>query len=62
MFTFPFNLIGNPAASVPCGLTRNGLPGGLQIVGRRSDDAGVLRASAGFEELRLLQARKPPRE
>ena len=45
-FTFPFNLTGQPAASVPCGWTAQGLPVGLQVVGRRNDDASVLRACA----------------
>ncbi|MFQ5520823.1 MAG: amidase, partial [Candidatus Methylomirabilia bacterium] len=48
-FTYTFNLTGQPAASVPCGFTRGGLPIGLQIVGRRFDDETVLRASACFE-------------
>jgi aspartyl-tRNA(Asn)/glutamyl-tRNA(Gln) amidotransferase subunit A len=47
-FTFPFNLTGQPAATVPCGLV-DGLPVGLQIVGRWRDDATVLRAAAAFE-------------
>lgn len=51
-FTYPFNLTQQPAASVPCGLTRSGLPVGLQIVGPRHDDALVLRASRAFEALR----------
>lgn len=59
-FTFPFNLTGNPAASVPCGFTRSGLPVGLQIVGRRFDDVGVLRASAAFEQVCPWQIHKPP--
>lgn len=41
-FTYPFNLSGNPAASLPCGFTANGLPVGLQVVGRRHDDATVM--------------------
>jgi aspartyl-tRNA(Asn)/glutamyl-tRNA(Gln) amidotransferase subunit A len=41
--TFAFNLTGQPAASVPCGFTRAGLPIGLQVVGRRFADALVLR-------------------
>ena len=49
-FGYPFNLTGQPAASVPCGLTSDGLPVGLQIVGRYRDDLAVLRASAAFEE------------
>ncbi|MDQ1571400.1 MAG: amidase [Actinomycetota bacterium] len=46
--TYPFNFTGQPAASLPAGLS-NGLPVGLQIVGQRHDDAGVLAASAAFE-------------
>jgi len=48
-FTYPFNVTGQPAASVPCGWTDDGLPVGLQIVGRRFDDASVLKAAAAFE-------------
>lgn len=48
-FTFTFNLSRNPAASVPCGLTRAGLPIGLQIVGAHYADALVLRAARIFE-------------
>ncbi len=59
-FSYPFNLSGNPAASVPCGFTAEGLPVGLQIVGRRFDDLGVLRASAAFEKARPWAHRRPP--
>ncbi|GAN78399.1 amidase [Acidisphaera rubrifaciens] len=48
-FSYPFNFAGNPAASVPCGFTADGLPVGLQIVGRRFDDLGVLQAAAAYE-------------
>jgi aspartyl-tRNA(Asn)/glutamyl-tRNA(Gln) amidotransferase subunit A len=48
-FSYPFNLTTQPAASVPCGLTRTGLPIGLQIVGPIGADALVLRASRAFE-------------
>lgn len=48
-FTYPFNLTGQPAATVPCGFTPDGLPVGLQIVGRRLADATVLRAAAAYE-------------
>ena len=58
-FTFPFNLTGNPAASIPCGFTKAGVPVGLQIVGRRFDDAGVLRASAAFEKICPWQEARP---
>ena len=59
-FSYPFNLSGNPAASVPCGFTENGLPVGLQIVGRRSDDLGVLQLAARFEEARPWSQRRSP--
>ncbi len=50
-FTYPFNLTGQPASVVPCGFTATGLPVALQFVGRRFDDAGVLRASRALEQL-----------
>ena len=49
-FSYPFNLTRQPAASIPCGLTRAGLPIGLQIVGPLYADARVLRAARAFEE------------
>ena len=58
-FTFPFNMTGQPAASVPCGFTQAGLPVGLQIVGRRWDDKGVLKAAAAFEALQPWAYHKP---
>lgn len=48
-FTFPFNMTGQPAVSVPCGMTPDGLPAGLQIVGRIYDDVTVMRAAAAWE-------------
>ena len=51
-FTMAFNLSWNPAASIPCGFDSGGMPMGLQIVGDLSDEVGVLRASAAFEEAR----------
>jgi aspartyl-tRNA(Asn)/glutamyl-tRNA(Gln) amidotransferase subunit A len=49
-FTYPFNLTGQPAGSVPCGLTEAGLPAGLQIIGARYDDLGVLSAMAAYQQ------------
>jgi aspartyl-tRNA(Asn)/glutamyl-tRNA(Gln) amidotransferase subunit A len=48
-FCFPFNLSEQPAISVCCGFTQGGLPVGLQVVGQRFDDAGVLRVARAFE-------------
>ncbi len=59
-FTFPFNMTGQPASSVPCGFTKDGLPIGLQLVGRRFDDVTVLRASAAFERARPWARHRPP--
>ena len=50
-FTYPFNFTGQPAASVPAGLSRDGLPIGMQIVGRKFDDLGVLKLSKAFQEV-----------
>jgi aspartyl-tRNA(Asn)/glutamyl-tRNA(Gln) amidotransferase subunit A len=54
-FTVPFNMSGQPAISVNCGWTDDGLPIGLQIVGQRFDDLGVLRVAAAYEQLRPAQ-------
>jgi aspartyl-tRNA(Asn)/glutamyl-tRNA(Gln) amidotransferase subunit A len=59
-FTFPLNFTGQPAASIPAGFTDDGLPVGLQIVGRHLDDQTVLRASACFEAARPWADKKPP--
>ena len=53
-FTYPFNLTGQPAASIPCGFTKAGLPVGLHIVGPRFADALVLRAARAFESARPI--------
>jgi Asp-tRNA(Asn)/Glu-tRNA(Gln) amidotransferase A subunit family amidase len=60
LFTWPFNLTGQPAVSVPCGWTADGLPLGLQIVGRRCEDGLVLRAAAALERLQPWEGRRPP--
>jgi aspartyl-tRNA(Asn)/glutamyl-tRNA(Gln) amidotransferase subunit A len=51
-FSYPFNMTRQPAATVPCGLTKAGLPIGLQIVGRLNEDDVVLRAARAFETAR----------
>jgi aspartyl-tRNA(Asn)/glutamyl-tRNA(Gln) amidotransferase subunit A len=50
-FSYPFNLTQQPAATIPCGLTKKGLPVGLHIVGPRYADALVLRAARAFESV-----------
>ena len=57
-FSYPFNMTRQPAASIPCGLTSDGLPIGLQIVGALHADAKVLRAARAFETTQPV--RRPP--
>jgi Asp-tRNA(Asn)/Glu-tRNA(Gln) amidotransferase A subunit family amidase len=52
-------ILENPSISVPCGYTPEGLPVGLQIVGRRFDDLGVLQASAAYEQLAPWADKRP---
>jgi aspartyl-tRNA(Asn)/glutamyl-tRNA(Gln) amidotransferase subunit A len=59
-FTYPFNLTGQPAATLPCGLASDGLPVALQIVGRWRDDPTVLRASAAYEAAHPWAHHRPP--
>jgi len=59
-FAYPWNLTGQPAASVPAGFTRAGLPVGLQIVGQRHADRVVLAAAAALEAARPWHDRRPP--
>jgi amidase len=51
---------GNPAAAVPCGFSKSGLPIGLQIVGRHHDDWGVLELAYAFEQATQVGQRRPP--
>ncbi len=53
-------VMGSPAISVPCGFTHDGLPVGLQIVGRRGDDLGVLQLAHAFERATRVGDRRPP--
>ena len=53
-FTFPFNLTQQPAASIPCGLTKAGLPVGLHIVGPKYAEVRVLQAARAFEKARPI--------
>jgi aspartyl-tRNA(Asn)/glutamyl-tRNA(Gln) amidotransferase subunit A len=49
-FSYPFNLTQQPACTIPCGVTNDGLPIGLQIVGPMFADAQVLRATRAYEQ------------
>jgi len=61
-FTYPFNLTGQPAATVLCGFTQDRLPVGLQIVGRRLEDATVLRVAEAYETAASWTTFRPPLE
>jgi aspartyl-tRNA(Asn)/glutamyl-tRNA(Gln) amidotransferase subunit A len=63
-FTVPFNMSEQPAASIHCGFTNEGLPIGLQIAGKRFDDLGVLQVARAYELLRGAQRPwpQPPSE
>jgi len=58
--TYAFSVLGLPAISIPCGFTSQGLPVGLQIVGKRRGEAAVLRAAAAFEAAQPWADRIPP--
>jgi aspartyl-tRNA(Asn)/glutamyl-tRNA(Gln) amidotransferase subunit A len=51
---------GQPALSLPCGFTAGGLPIGLQLIGRRFEDAALLRAAHAYEQATPWHARRPP--
>jgi aspartyl-tRNA(Asn)/glutamyl-tRNA(Gln) amidotransferase subunit A len=58
-FSYPFNLTQQPAASVPCGFTSDGLPAGLHIIGRMFDDRTVLRAAQAYQTATDWHERHP---
>jgi aspartyl-tRNA(Asn)/glutamyl-tRNA(Gln) amidotransferase subunit A len=58
-FSYPFNLTQQPACSIPCGLTSDGLPIGLQIAGPMFGDAQVLRAARAYEQARPIPRPAP---
>jgi amidase len=58
--TYAFSVTGLPVISVPAGFTRDGLPVGIQIVGRRRQETAVLRAAAAFEAAAPWADRIPP--
>jgi aspartyl-tRNA(Asn)/glutamyl-tRNA(Gln) amidotransferase subunit A len=60
--TRPANLSGLPAISLPCGFSRDGLPVGLQLIGKRWDEATLLRAAFAFEQATPWHQRFPPED
>ena len=58
-YTHPFNISGNPAVTLPAGFHSDGLPVGVQLVGRRGEDARLLRVAALFEQARPWADRRP---
>lgn len=58
--TFPFNLTGFPAISLPCGFTDDGMPIGLQVVGRPFDEVTVLRVANAYERANQWHTMLPP--
>ncbi len=58
--TLPFNVLGIPAISVPCGFTRAGLPIGMQIIGPRLGEANVLALAHAYEQATEWHRREPP--
>ena len=59
-FTYSVNITGHPAATVPCGFDRNGLPIGLHLIGGFGDEETVLAASVAFEEAHPWADKRPP--
>jgi len=58
-YTYPFNLSGHPAASIPCGWHSNGMPIGMHIVGKRWDEVSILQVAKAYEKLAPWQDKKP---
>lgn len=59
-YTYPFNLTGQPAASLPVGLTKAGLPVGMQVVGAINDEATIFAACAQYERSQDHLSNRPP--
>jgi aspartyl-tRNA(Asn)/glutamyl-tRNA(Gln) amidotransferase subunit A len=59
-FTYPINMIGHAAASIPCGFSTDGMPIGLHMVGRRGDEEIIIAASAAFEQAQPWLQHQPP--
>jgi len=62
VFTIPVNMAGIPGISIPCGLSREGLPIGLQLLGKHFDEEAIIRAAHTFEQNTDFHLQKPPME
>jgi aspartyl-tRNA(Asn)/glutamyl-tRNA(Gln) amidotransferase subunit A len=60
IFTISCNLAGLPGLSIPCGLTKNKLPIGLQFLGRPFDETTMLRAAHHYQKSTDWHQRTPP--
>ena len=58
-WTSPYNLLGAPAASVPCGFTADGVPLGFQLAARPLTDAAILNAAHAYQQATDHHARRP---
>ncbi len=58
-FTRPINFLGLPSLSIPSGFTKDGLPVGMQLVGRSFDEAMILRIGAAFQRVTDFHDRVP---
>jgi Asp-tRNA(Asn)/Glu-tRNA(Gln) amidotransferase A subunit family amidase len=58
-FTFPFNMTGQPALSLPCGFSTSGLPIGLQVAGRHLEEATILRIGHAYQQATDWHTRHP---
>ncbi len=59
IYTISVNLAGNPAIAVPCGFSREGLPIGLQLIGRPFEEETILRAAYAYEQATQWRTKKP---
>jgi aspartyl-tRNA(Asn)/glutamyl-tRNA(Gln) amidotransferase subunit A len=60
IFTISVNLAGLPAISLPCGFDREGMPVGLQIIGRPFDEASILSVAHAYEQSTEWHRKTPP--
>jgi aspartyl-tRNA(Asn)/glutamyl-tRNA(Gln) amidotransferase subunit A len=60
IFTAPFNLTGHPALAVPGGMSAEGIPIGLQLVGRKNGEADLLRFGHAYEQATMWHTMHPP--